>query len=268
MEKTRYALGSGYLYIVAFTFPTIPSDATIETDANLLGRISGGASLEYKPSYTAVEDDLGFIKDRVLTGEDVKLKSGVMTWNGDTLAALTSTARVTTTSAKRTVKLGGLSNVDGVVYLIRFVSDKDSSRVTIAGINEAGLTFSYTKDKPTVINAEFTGQPMDADGTLVQYDELLTSIIPLTVVSIAGSTTGKTAISVLPDLSPGNSYVYKTGSGAQTLPALGDVCTAGYTAWTYTTEITATTGNYIAIVEIDSENKAVKAGQVVVASKA
>ena len=90
----------------------------------------------------------------------------------------------------------------------------------------------------------------------------------LTVTSIAGSTTGKTALTVTPTLTNGNSYMYKTATTV-TLPANNDVCntTAGYTAWDGTSDITATTGNEIAVVEVDSSFKAIKAGSATVTSK-
>ena len=90
----------------------------------------------------------------------------------------------------------------------------------------------------------------------------------LTVSSAAGLTTGKTALTVTPTLTSGNSYMYKTAATV-TLPAYNDVCntTAGYTAWDSTSEITATTGNEIAVVEVDSSSKAIKAGKTTVTSK-
>lgn len=53
-----------------------------------------------------------------------------------------------------------------------------------------------------------------------------------------------------------------------TAPAVDEVCTTGYTAWNGTDDITATTGNEILIVEVDNNNKAVKAGKTTVTSKA
>ena len=46
-EGQKIILGSGKLYVAEFT-GTIPADATIEADANLLGKIVGGATVEYK----------------------------------------------------------------------------------------------------------------------------------------------------------------------------------------------------------------------------
>lgn len=90
----------------------------------------------------------------------------------------------------------------------------------------------------------------------------------LTVNSVAGtSASGKTKVTVSPSLSAGNSYKYKTASSA-TVPEFGAECKSDYTAWDGVSEITATTGNKILIVEVDANNKAVKAGSATVASKA
>ena len=90
----------------------------------------------------------------------------------------------------------------------------------------------------------------------------------LTVNSVAGtSASGKTKVSVSPSLSAGNSYKYKTASSV-TVPEFGADCKSDYTAWDGVSEITATTGNKILIVEVDANNKAVKAGSATVVSKA
>ena len=52
------------------------------------------------------------------------------------------------------------------------------------------------------------------------------------------------------------------------MPEYDAVCTTGYTAWNGTDEITATTGQKIVVVEVDSANKAKKAGITTIASMA
>lgn len=268
----KIVLGSGKLYVIEFTNKTIPDDATIEVETNLLGLISGGANLEYKPKFYEVNDDLGIVQKVILTDEDITLKSGVLTWNGKTLAKLCSTARVTEANGKRTVKIGGLGNQDGKQYVIRFVhEDKIDGdiRVTIVGSNQSGFSFKFLKDKETVVDAEFKAAPMDSEGTKIIYEEDIPGVIgSLTVTSIAGSISGKTAITVNPTLTSGNSYMYKTAANVA-LPSFNDVCnvSAGYTSWDGTAEITATTGNEIEIIEINSEFKAVKAGKTTVTAK-
>ena len=97
-----------------------------------------------------------------------------MTWNGETLKKLTSTARVTETEGKRTVKIGGAGNYDGKRYALRFVHEDAADgdiRVTIVGSNNAGLEIAFAKDKETVLNAEFKAVPHDSEGTLIEYEE-------------------------------------------------------------------------------------------------
>ncbi|MGX7745694.1 hypothetical protein [Rhodopseudomonas parapalustris] len=171
--KEKIVLGSGKLYISEFT-GTIPTNTTLEVDANLLGLIQGGATVEYKPTFYDAKDDLELVQKTVITTEEVTFKSGIMTWNGNTLKKLCATARVTEASGKRTVKIGGISNNDGKKYVIRFLHEDAADgdiRATIVGNNQAGFSMAFTKDKETVIDAEFKAAPMDNEGTKIIYEE-------------------------------------------------------------------------------------------------
>lgn len=140
----------------------------------MIGYIQGGATLTYTPEFYTAEDDLGYVAKKIITSEEVVLSSGVMTWNGATLAKLCSTARVTETQGIRTVKLGGVSNFDQKKYLIRFLHEDSADgdiRLTIVGSNENGFEMAFAKDKETVINAEFKAMPLDNEGTLLIYSE-------------------------------------------------------------------------------------------------
>jgi len=171
----RIVLGSGKLYILEFIKDEpLPSNAEIEEDDHLLGYIQGGCSLEYKPSYYTAKDDLGYAQKTIMTEEDVTMKSGVMTWNGNTLERICSTARVTETPTTRTVKIGGAGNQTGKKYVLHFHHKDDVDgdiRVRIIGSNQAGFTLSFLKDKETVIDAEFKAHPMDGEGTLIYFEE-------------------------------------------------------------------------------------------------
>ena len=179
-DTKKIVLGSGKLYVTTATAVggvyTIPDDATLETDTNLLGYISGGANIEYKPTFYEAKDDLGLVSEKIITEETATLKSGVMTWNGNVLKKLIATAVVTEDTEKetRTVKIGGISKFDGQQYVIRFVhsgSAEGTIRVTIVGSNTGGFEMSFAADKETVINAEFTAVPCDETGTLITYTE-------------------------------------------------------------------------------------------------
>lgn len=89
----------------------------------------------------------------------------------------------------------------------------------------------------------------------------------MNVTSVAGSTSGSTAITVDPTLTSGNSYKYKVAA-SPTIPEAGATCTTGYTVWNGTDEIQATTGQKIVVVEVDENNKCIGAGMATIASKA
>ena len=176
----RILLGSGEIYIDEFS-GTIPQDSAIETTAKRLGYIKGGATLSYKPSFYKAIDDMGRVSKIITTEEEASLKTGIMTWDTNMMkklvarATLTETAATSSAAGKRTLKIGGTAD-DGKKYLIRFVhtdaADGDV-RVTIVGKNEAGFELAFAKDAETVVDAEFTALPHDANGTLIQIDETI-----------------------------------------------------------------------------------------------
>ena len=173
MDSERITLGSGKLYCMLFT-GEIPEDTEIETENNQLAHIKGGASVEYTAETYTAKDDLGVVSKTKLTNEDVILKAGLLTWCAKTLKKLSSTARVTEDTRKRTVKIGGIKNQTDEKYLIRFLHEDEEDgdiRVTIVGKNEAGFSFSFAKDAESTIEPQFKAHPMDKERTLLIFDE-------------------------------------------------------------------------------------------------
>ena len=169
----RIVLGSGEMFIMEFT-GELPTTEEICVPENRLGHVSGGATLEYAPSYYTAVDDLGVVSKTIVTEEEATLKSGILTFSGETLTRLTETGRVSEDGSVRTVKIGGIKNSDRKNYVITFyvhdAADGDIW-VMIVGRNEAGFSLSFAKDKETVIDAEFKCQPMDDEGTLITFIE-------------------------------------------------------------------------------------------------
>lgn len=179
--KKRITLGSGSLYCSEWDGETLPDVETLRVEEKRLGLISGGATLEYdKETYTA-DDDLEKASKTVMTTESALLKTGVITWDADTLDTLCETARVTddTKTGWRTVKIGGVDNADGKNYVLLFyhcdAADGDKY-VMIVGRNNSGFSLAFAKDKETTIDAEFKAIPMDNEGTLIIYAEMDESI--------------------------------------------------------------------------------------------
>ena len=89
----------------------------------------------------------------------------------------------------------------------------------------------------------------------------------LTLTSVEGSESGKTAITVDEQLaSINNTLKYKTGSSATAVTYGMDV--KSWTKWDGKTEITATDGHHVTVVEADPNYKAVRSGDVVADVKA
>ena len=79
------------------------------------------------------------------------------------------------------------------------------------------------------------------------------------VTAAASSTAGSAVITTDPATVEGMTAKYKTAADAA-LPAYGDVCTTGWTAFTSGEDYSVTAGNYFVVVLLDSDSKAVYAG--------
>lgn len=171
-------LGSGDLMIKEYT-DEMPAYTDFDASTDLLGRIQGGATLEYKGTWYDAKDDSGKAVKTIITEEEATLKSGIITWNGKTLAKLCTTARVTEEGGIRTVKIGGVGNQDNKSYALCFHhTDKADGDVwlVVRGVNKGGFSLSFVKDKETVIDAEFACLPQDDEGTLIQYVEQIATV--------------------------------------------------------------------------------------------
>ena len=166
-------LGSGDLMIKEYD-NVMPEYTDFDVSTDLLGRIQGGATLEYKGEWYEAKDDTGKAVKTIITDEEATLKSGIITWNGKTLEQLCSTARVTEENGIRIVKIGGTGNHNGKSYALCFHhTDKADGDVwlVIRAVNQGGLSLAFAKDKETVIDAEFKCLPQDDEGTLIQFVE-------------------------------------------------------------------------------------------------
>lgn len=183
-SKEKVTLGSGMLYLKEFTgelpktFKELLTDML--KDENHAGWIKNGASIEYKPTMTTEKDDLGKVVKEILTDEEATFKTGLFTWNGDTLAKMSSTAAVTTEKDEeknisyRVLRVGGAANDNGKQYVLLFVHEdpvEGNCYLAIVGRNAAGFTITFAADSATVIDAEFTCKPQDSRGTLIQFVE-------------------------------------------------------------------------------------------------
>ena len=161
-ETERIILGSGNVHMKLFD-GELPSVDDICTEENQISYIQGGATIEYKPTYYTAKDDTRKIQKTVITDEEATLKSGLMTFCGNTLEKICDTARVSyaekTSTKKYVICFHHEDPVDGDIW------------VMIVGNNQAGFSLAFANDKETVVDAEFTALPQDKEGTLIHYEE-------------------------------------------------------------------------------------------------
>lgn len=172
-DKDTITLGSGKIYLQAFS-ASMPTVDTLCVDANLLGYIKGGASLEYTQETYEEKDDLGYVSKIITTNEEAVLKCGLLTWNGTTLKKLLDRCSSTEASGKRTTKIGGAGNAQGGYYAICFHHEDKTDGdlwILIKGRNTAGATLTFATDAGTTVEPEFKALPHDSDGTLVEMIE-------------------------------------------------------------------------------------------------
>lgn len=168
-------IGSGDVFYEEFDEAAgMPTLDAICVKEKLLGRISGGATLQYKGDWYTAKDDTGKVEKTLITDEEVTFKTGIITWNGKTLNVLCATGRVTESGNKRIVKIGGVGNANRKSYVIAFHHvDKVDGDIwlMIRGTNQGSISLAFAKDKETTVDAEFTALSQDEDGTLITYVE-------------------------------------------------------------------------------------------------
>lgn len=180
-DKKTITLGSGYAYLKEYAdeVPAAKADLTaLCVEANLLGYIKGGASLEYTQETYEEKDDLGLVSKIITTDEDAIMKLGLLTWNGSTLKSLIDRCSSSEATGLRTTKIGGAGNAQGKYYVLCFHcpdSIDGDVWVVIVGRNTAGATLTFAKDNGTVIEPEFKAKPHDTAGTLVLLFEEIAS---------------------------------------------------------------------------------------------
>lgn len=172
-DTKTITLGSGKIYLTDYS-ESLPDVETICVDANLLGYIKGGASLEYTQETYEEKDDLEYVSKIITTSEEAVLKCGLLTWNGTTLQKLIDRCATTEASGKRTTRIGGNGNAQGGYYAICFKHEDSIDGnlwIMIKGRNTAGATLTFATDEGTVIEPEFKAMPHDDNGTLVELIE-------------------------------------------------------------------------------------------------
>ena len=174
-DKDTIPLGSGIPYLMEYA-NEIPTPEEICQDEYRMGYVQAGASLEYTEETHVEKDDLGYVYKEITTDEEVLLKLGLLTWNGESLTKLIDRSKTEEKEGKRITKIGGAGNAKGKYYVLCFhIPDKVDGDmwVMIVGRNSAGASIAFAKDAGSKIEPEFRAIPHDKDGTLVLLFEQL-----------------------------------------------------------------------------------------------
>lgn len=240
-------------------------DVAIQTETtDAVKLIVKGRLIAQKPEISTITGNQITLTDNVFNDKVVKiLQGGTIKYDNGTGAFIGYTPPVAGSSDKgqlfRLRAYSAIYNEAGILT--------GYERITYP--NCQGVPFAFSSEDGTFRASDYVINSAPAKGE-APYDMDIVTELPqvlesLTVTSEAGSTSGTTKITVSPAKGDSNSYVYKTDTSV-TLPNYGDTLSSGYTSWNGTSDITATNGNQIAIVEVNASNKALKGGVATVVS--
>lgn len=173
MAVTRdLQLGSGKLYVKKVTDETkIPSLKALCVEANQIGWIKGGATIEYSIDTKEIYDDLRMVNETFIVGEHSKLTSGLLTWNKAVIEALINNETV---ESDGTILVGaqGLTKMDKLIVIFESVPNSGNvvRRFGMIGVSESGLKLQYQPEDATVVDVEFAGTA-DEDGRFIRIEE-------------------------------------------------------------------------------------------------
>lgn len=136
---------------------------------------------------------------------------------------------------------------------------RTDNETNLIGVHVEGNHNTDVSELSTVMAMGLFSEYLDGIAVIAIED-----VMPvLKVVSAAGSSSGKTAITVTGyTLGSGDSYKYKV-TDDEIVVRKGDSTASGWTSWNGSAEITAATGKHIAIV-VSNTNAVVAAGETVV----
>lgn len=145
----------------------------------------------------------------------------------------------------------------GLVYTV-------SGETNLIGFHTQGNYHTAVSESFAIMGLTLFAEYIDA--VAVGTIDTIQTLGTLTVNSTAGSESGDTKVTVTPEkASAGNVYKYKVAPSAASVEYGQNV--KNWSAWDGKSDITATTGQIITVVECDSTYKALSAGHATVTAK-
>lgn len=178
-KTQRVVLGAGKWYIAPYTSGALDME-TVEEEDNLLGYTQGGATITFTPETYTIEDDIGMVRKTFQTKASAEMKTGLLTFTTDSLAAMLSVGQATQTPAsasergKTTLKLGGGKSALKKFSVVFVYEDDETgfkTRVGMVATNTAPLELVFAKDAETVVDVTFTAESNGVDDTIIVIEE-------------------------------------------------------------------------------------------------
>lgn len=254
------------------TASNIQVSPQVETE-DAIKLIVKGRLIAQKPAVNTMTGNAITLTDNVFNPELVQiLQGGVIKYWADADQDSTSDTDMGFGVASYTPPVAGAMSQQKVFPLNAYSAIYNAAGV-ITGYEK--ITYPNCQGVPVAFNsedgvfrvAEYTINSAPAEGEAPYVINYVKELPPvgtlgsLTVQSNAG-TSGKTTLVVTPPKGPDSSYWTKVGSSL-TLPKYHEVIGTGggYATWDGTSEVTATSGQEVMVVEVDSSNRALKAGK-------
>ena len=178
-KTQRVVLGAGKWYIAPYTSGALDME-TVEEEDNLLGYTQGGATITFTPETYTIEDDIGMVRRTFQTKASAEMKTGLLTFTTESLAAVLSVGQVTQTPAsasargKTTLKLGGGKSALKKFSVVFVYEDDETgfkTRIGMVATNTAPLELVFAKDAETVVDVTFTAESNGVDDTIIVIEE-------------------------------------------------------------------------------------------------
>ena len=178
-KTQRVVLGAGKWYIAPYTSGALDME-TAEEEDNLLGYTQGGATITFTPETYTIEDDIGMVRKTFQTKASAEMKTGLLTFTTDSLAAMLSVGQATQTPAsasergKTTLKLGGGKSALKKFSVVFVYEDDETgfkTRIGMVATNTAPLELVFAKDAETVVDLTFTAESNGVDDTIIVIEE-------------------------------------------------------------------------------------------------
>lgn len=257
-----------------------PTSSARPADADIICTTSGDITVTCKPNIVDLGEDVnnlhGVFKElQYISKYDVSIQFTALNLTPDVIKMALGAATID--SSKITPKFGLTTSGDTTDFTdITWVGRRIDGGLVAATIKNAfstdGLSIKASKEGKGNTSVTLTGfMSMDAQGTIpIEFYSIAStgsSLVEITVTSAAGSSSGKTAITMTGFTpSSGDSYVYKTDSSTAPTINYGEVPNYSWTPWNGSSNITATNGHKIAIVAVSSTGLAKAYGSTTVVS--